>query len=191
MPRGIYKHKPTQGYQKGHEPYFGAKKLPSDILVPHDGIVEIVLTQGKLAIIDAEDYPKIMKHRWHAQKHRNTFYATTNIQMNGGSLRMHQILIPYDTSYMVDHANGNGLDNRKSNLRQATAAQNGWNRGKQINNTSGFKGVCLHKASKKWAAEITLNGKQTHLGLFETPQEASNAYTQASKELHGAFGRIS
>jgi hypothetical protein len=94
-------------------------------------------------------------------------------------------------SHHIDHVNGDASDNRIANLRPATPSQNGWNRGPQVNNTSGYKGVTRFTRMKtpKWKAEIEVNGKRKHLGLFETAEEASNAYEAAAMEAHGEFHR--
>jgi hypothetical protein len=72
-------------------------------------------------------------------------------------------------------------------LRAATHAQNMQNQKAQASNTSGYKGVSFHKHTGKWVANIRCNGKQNHLGLFDTPQVASIAYIEAAKRLHGEF----
>lgn len=90
----------------------------------------------------------------------------------------------------VDHINGVTSDDRIANLRLATHQENLCNRGKQKNNKSGFKGVCLHKPSQKWHARINHKGRQHYLGLFATPEEAHQAYSLAAQNLHGQFARI-
>jgi hypothetical protein len=90
---------------------------------------------------------------------------------------------------LVDHINGDTSDNRLCNLRMASAAQNQWNQPRRKTNTSGFKGVYWHRRSRKWNARIKANGLERHLGMFGTPEEAAAAYSKASSEFHGAFGR--
>ena len=87
----------------------------------------------------------------------------------------------------IDHINENKDDNRLSNLRLATNRQNARNRGKQKNNKSGFKGVCWMKQSKRWVAQICVDGTQTYLGLFDTPEEAHAVYCIAAEKHHGEF----
>ena len=87
----------------------------------------------------------------------------------------------------IDHVNGCSRDNRWCNLRLATKSQNAMNRGVQSNNASGLKGVSWHKASKKWQAHISVNGRGKYLGLYEKASEAHAAYCTAAKELHGDF----
>ena len=87
----------------------------------------------------------------------------------------------------IDHINGNGLDNRIANLREATNAQNQQNKLRASNNRSGFKGVRFHTQTGKYRAQITRNGKTAHLGLFDCPKEAHKAYCEAADDLHGEF----
>lgn len=83
----------------------------------------------------------------------------------------------------LDHRNGNRDDNQISNLREATQGQNSQNRhGPQRNNTSGFLGVSRNR--RRWQAKVTVDGRQHHLGTFDTPEEASEAYLAAKRELH-------
>jgi hypothetical protein len=88
---------------------------------------------------------------------------------------------------LIDHIDGDGLNNRIANLRLASAAENIINRVAQSNNASGIKGVSWHKASQKYQAVIHKDRRQIYLGLFATAEEASAAYTRASFEQHGAF----
>jgi hypothetical protein len=90
-------------------------------------------------------------------------------------------------SLLIDHINGVPDDNRIENLRLATNAQNLANRGKTKSNTSGFKGVYLHNQTKRWVASIKHLGKKYNLGCFSTPEEAHEAYKQASLKLNGEF----
>lgn len=85
----------------------------------------------------------------------------------------------------IDHKNRDGSDNRINNLREATPLQNAQNKGSYQNNTSGYKGVCWHKSSKKWMAQIKYRYKNIHLGLFDDPEDASRAYQKAVIEIHG------
>ena len=88
---------------------------------------------------------------------------------------------------MVDHKNGIRNDNRLKNLRAATPIQNAANSGPRIDNQSGIKGVRKH--GHKWRAAITISGKSKHLGCFDTPKEASQAYLAAATQQHGSFAR--
>ena len=88
----------------------------------------------------------------------------------------------------VDHIDHNGLNNRRSNLRLCTTAQNARNVFSYKGSTSKYKGVCWYKEGRKWAAKIKLNNKAYHLGLFEDETEAAIAYDKKARELHGEFG---
>lgn len=91
---------------------------------------------------------------------------------------------------VVDHINGNKIDNRLCNLRIATTSQNTWNAGKRKRNTSGYKGVTWSKSSNKWQAQMGFHGKKVFLGLFHTAEEASAAYCTAAIRLHGEFFKL-
>lgn len=88
---------------------------------------------------------------------------------------------------MLDHIDGNKSNNNPTNLRIATKSTNAMNRGKQSNNSSGYKGVSFRKDIRKWLAKITKEGKAFHIGTFNTKEEAALAYCQAASEIHGEF----
>lgn len=87
----------------------------------------------------------------------------------------------------IDHINGYSWDNRVFNLRLATNAENLRNRGKQTNNTSGFKGVTWYRPSGKWKSQCKVNSKNFHLGYFDTKEEASAAYESFASKAFGEF----
>lgn len=95
---------------------------------------------------------------------------------------MHALLNKTPTGFVTDHINGNKLDNRKENLRTATSSQNGINRGKQINNTSGHKGINWY--ANAWVAEIKVNQKKIHLGRFKNIDDAVAARKAAEQIYH-------
>ena len=116
------------------------------------------------------------------------------VVLNGKKYYLHRLLaeafIPNpENKPFVDHIDGDRKNNALSNLRWCTHAENQWNRGKQRNNTSEFKGVSFDKAAGKWKAQIGLDGKNEHLGYFYTPEKAAAAYEKAARELHGEFFR--
>lgn len=92
---------------------------------------------------------------------------------------------------VIDHQNGNGLDNRRANIRVATKSQNQWNRKLNENNSSGIKGVSWNKASKKWHATIKHDGQKINLGFFEHKLDAGHAYNEKAKEVFGEFAQVS
>lgn len=90
----------------------------------------------------------------------------------------------------IDHINGCRADNRIKNLREATNSENLMNRGKQSNNTSGYKGVYYRKDRSKWQAHIHLNGRNIYLGRFNTAEDAHKAYINAAMHMHGEFANL-
>ena len=87
----------------------------------------------------------------------------------------------------IDHINGNGMDNRIQNLRPATTAQNAQNRSLLITNTTGYKGVRTHKRSNRFQAQMKINGKQRHLGTFDTKELAAEFLDLARDMVHGVY----
>jgi len=152
----------------------------------------IPLTQGKYAIVDPEDYQRINKYRWYPVKGHNTVYAIRLDKWVKGRKRksyfMHRQIMRVPDGMVCDHINGNGLDNRKANLRPGTYAQNSWNRAKtKVKSYSKYKGVSMRKKDRKWEAQICVNGKRIHLGRFKNQIEAAKAYDAAAKKYHGVF----
>jgi hypothetical protein len=154
-----------------------------------DGTREIPLTRGMVALVDSHDYDFLLQWRWNAKinKTHRTFYATRTEGNESRTIHMHRVILSVPIGMSVDHINGNGLDNRRSNLRICTSHENSFNHSLISSNTSGYKGVCWNKASSKWQAGIMLNGKSTHLGLFSDPVDAARAYDVAARKLFGEF----
>ena len=100
---------------------------------------------------------------------------------------MHRLIQGAPRGQAVDHKNGDSLDNRRSNLRPASHAQNMQNVGITKANTSGYKGVNWNSDASKWHARIRVNGKRLHLGLFDAAEDAHAAYVAAAEMHHGEF----
>ena len=142
-----------------------------------------------LAIVDAADAPLVAGRSWHLG---NGYATTTRSPRVSGAqkIRMHQLILPTPEGLTADHRNLNRLDNRRSNLRPATAAQQQWNRDLDCRNSSGFKGVHPYKKTGQWRAMIRLDGRSRHIGLFDDLTEAAKAYDSAAREHFGEFARV-
>jgi len=154
-------------------------------------IAFVPLTKGYTAIIDADDAWLVCGWNWCANVFKNTVYAARGEVTTGKkkTIALHRVITSAPDALHVDHRNGDGLDNRKSNLRLVTRSQNMSNRRVNQNNTSGFKGVSWNKRKSKWQSQIQQNRSRKRLGYFHTPEEAHAAYCEASARLHGEFGR--
>lgn len=149
----------------------------------------IKLTQGFYALVDAEDYERVNQYRWTVYKSRSTFYATSSQpKLNGNkSTPMHRFIMRARSGRLVDHANRNGLDNRKSNLRFCLPSENSINSPskKRKNCSSRFKGVWWREPS--WCAGISSGDKTIHLGSHAKERDAAKAYNKKALELYGRF----
>ena len=146
----------------------------------------IQLTQGKVALVDDADYEWLNAHKWYYAYG----YAVRAIWWLGNkTVWMHREIIGTPEGLRTDHINGDGLDNRRVNLRVCTPSENACNRGAPSNNISGFKGVSWDKRYAKWRAAIQVNGRKKHVGYFDTIEEAIRAYDRECINLHGKFAR--
>lgn len=153
---------------------------------------EIQLTQGKVALVDDEDFEYLNQWKWHLYKqNRNNFYARTVLYKNKKRIGivMHRLLIQCDGK-IIDHISGDGLDNRKYNIRCCTRSENPINRRINTNNLSGYKGVSYFKVVKKWRAQIQYKKIVYHLGIYEKLIDAAKAYNEAAIKFHGEFAKL-
>ena len=153
---------------------------------PNDEVAYIPLTRGLFAIVDAADYPALSKYKWYAQQGvpNGSFYACRT--SNGRCISMHRQIMP-PPGMVVDHISGNGVNNRRRNLRVCTQLQNSQNN-QRASGKSRFRGVCPR--GDKWQAPVQHNGKQHYLGLFDDEVEAARARDgQASSGAARASGR--
>ena len=151
---------------------------------------EIQLTQGIVTIVDDEDYEYLNQFKWYLLKSHTNYYAIRTIRPENKLIQLHRIVIKAKKGEMVDHINGNKLDNRKSNLRICTNSQNCQNKKISKFNKSGFNGVSWCKKNKKWVAQIACNNKKMHIGYFTNPIDSARAYNKAAIKYHGEFAKL-
>jgi hypothetical protein len=155
-----------------------------------DGSIEITLTRGKVAVIDAAAWGVVRHYRWSALECRpGRWYARAHVVGGGGKVvYMHALLCPCPPGLWVDHADGDSLNNRQSNLRPATASQNAMNLAGRSNRKSRFKGVCYRGGRRKpWFVQLRSGGRNVYVGYYHTEEEAANAYDAAAREHFGEF----
>lgn len=153
-------------------------------------VAYIPLTKGYEAIVDAKDLEFLSWWSWYACEKPTSTYAMAN--GGGKNVKMHRLLLSAPDGLDVDHINRNGLDNRRTNLRLATRAQNLHNSRGHSDSKSGLKGTTFIRAKNRWKAQIMVRGKLHHLGSgFKTAEEAHEAYRIAAKKLHGEFALLS
>lgn len=149
---------------------------------------KIDVGRGLFALVDDCDYQELSKYKWRADKLKRTFYAKRSEA--GKSVSMHrQILGLTKRDEFCDHADGDGLNNQRANLRQCTLQENNQNKRGYKNNTQGFKGV-KQVSKRRFMARITHFGETVYLGTFDCPKKAAYAYNEKAKELHGEFARL-
>ena len=165
--------------------------LPARLLA----FAEIPVHPGMVALVDADDAADLNRHKWYANRNRHTVYAcrarTAQESPGPRTISMHrQILRPEDGRH-VDHVNGNGLDNRRCNLRLATPSQNGANNRNYPIGPSGYRGVRRAYSGRGkpsgWRAAAKVNGKTVNIGRFVLPEDAARAYDVFVRIHHGEF----
>ena len=150
----------------------------------------ISLTQGKFAIVDAADFEELSLWKWCARSIKHLWYACRSVRDNDGKRKtvfLHRAILDAPGEMEVDHVNGNGLDNRRDNLRLATRTQNNHNRRIGTDNRSGFNGVSWSNTYHKWRATIGINGKRLHVGYYDDPIKAAVGRDLAAIKHYGEF----
>jgi len=153
----------------------------------------IYLGEGKFTIVDSPDYCRFDIFNWCPNENGPNTYAVRVVTVSKRSIKLvslHREIMNHPKGLLVDHRNGDSLDNRRANLRIATKTQNTCNSRKRKNTSSRFIGVCFHKRSKLWAARIKYRGKDIWLGYFDSEIEAGKTYDEAAKKYHGEFARL-
>ena len=152
---------------------------------------EIALTKGKITIVDDEDYATLSKHKWHTLKiyHSDSFYARRNEGLK--AILMHRVILGAKHGQCVDHANGDSLDNRRSNIRICTRSENQCNQKKsRFPKSSKYKGVYWDTKRKNWRAQIVTKGRKIRLGSYRSETEAARVRDLATIKYHGEYGLL-
>jgi len=147
---------------------------------------QIPLTQGKVALVDDEDYECVSRFKWRARRDKKTWYAETG--PCDASIFMHNFILDNAPGMEGDHKNGNGLDNRRQNIRPATRSQNcmnrkGWSK-------HGYKGVYKVSTNNRYGARIQVDGRMLALGCYDSAEGAALAYDKAAAAYHRDFAQL-
>lgn len=154
--------------------------------------------KGKYAAIIDEIDNDLAEINWRVFISTNTEYVSRTVRQDGNQRteQLHRVVLARKlgrgllATEIVDHINGNGLDNRRSNLRLATPIQNQQNSRKRTDNTSGCKGVHWRKDAGLWTAQIRINGSLQFLGYFDTKEAARDAYNATALQYHQEFANL-
>lgn len=153
---------------------------------------KILLSRGLEAIVDDDDFERVNQWKWQAKPEHRNFYAIRSAPTENGkrtTIAMHRFIIGAGPCQQVDHRNGNGLDNRRFNLRICTCAENQFNTGPK-STACPYKGVSWHKRLRKWQARIRKDDVLYHLGYFSSAHCAAIVYNWAAERLFGQFCRL-
>lgn len=158
-------------------------------------MVKVPLTRGYVAIVDDCDAERVLPHSWRVDMAHNSLrYARASLgRRSDGDRRdvqLHRFILDAPADVLVDHRNHDGLDNRRSNLRLATASENSSNRRSLPGATSAFLGVTWHRQAQRWQAAIKKDRRSKYLGLYESEIAAARAYDAAAQHIHGEFAQL-
>lgn len=150
---------------------------------------ELELTNGGYATVDDDIYELVKVFKWRRDSLANHVVRTYGPKNGRRLMRLHRFVMDAQKGQIVDHIDGNVLNNTRDNLRLANKSTNGMNRRAQRNNKSGFKGVCKHTQCERWVAQIVIGGVKWS-GTFKTAEDAAKAYDEKALELHGEFATL-
>lgn len=147
---------------------------------------EIILSNGKVVLIDDDDFARVSQYNWHDDGR-----GRAKAHINGRQIKLSRFILSPPRDKDVDHKNGITLDNRKENLIVCSRGENICRRRKfKGPTTSKYKGVYFQSERKKWRAKVTFRGVVYHIGLFDSENDAARAYNTRALELHGEFALI-
>jgi hypothetical protein len=171
---------------RGQRPF-----IPNEVFHRPDGVSEIRLSQGKTALVDTDDYAIVSGYRWcalHGPRANHLWYAIAHSRGNYKKMvLMHQLLLPGNKE--IDHEDGDGINNRRRNIRPASHSQNGFNKKASLH-SSQYHGVGWNKRDGKWRAYISRDRKSIHLGSFKFEEDAYAARLRAEKVVYPDFERL-
>jgi hypothetical protein len=153
----------------------------------------IYLGEGKFTLVDQKDFYQFNNFNWCPRESGQNNYVIRVVSGHKNRTKiisLHREIMNPPKGILIDHRNGDGLDNRRDNLRRATNSQNGYNRRKRTNTTSRFLGVYFNKKKRLWASSIKSHGKRVWLGYFKSEVDAAHAYDRAAIKYHGEFARL-
>ena len=153
-------------------------------------MIKLYLTNGGFTLIDKKDWGRVSKYKWCKYQHHNTIYVR-NTDRKNGKIFLHRFIINAQDNDVVDHINGNGLDNRKCNLRICTNQQNIFNSCAHKDSFySDYKGISYDRSRKKWVAQLTFNYKRVLSRRFNNEIEAAKAYNIAAIKYFGKYAYL-
>lgn len=150
----------------------------------------IPLTQGKVALVDDEDFDRVNQFNWYACRDRKNWYARRKLWIDGKQTTIHLHHVIFGVSIPIDHLDNGGLNNQSTNLRVATNSQNQANCRKQKNRSSKYKGVTWDRWTERWMAKIKFNQHTFHLMRWDSEKDAAIAYDTAAKAYFGEFAKL-
>ena len=155
---------------------------------------KLLIHRGFEVLLDDEDFDRVAAFRWHFRTAKSS--SSVRGKVDGIQVELARFIVGASPKELIDHANGNTLDNQKTNLRFATSSQNCRNRKSHRNSRSRFKGV-HHSGlsrgiprSRPWTAHIYTQKKLKHLGMFATEEEAARVYDDAARIAFGEFACV-
>lgn len=153
-------------------------------------MIAIDIGKGLVTLVDDGDFEQASKFKWSADFVGTKIYADRVNQPTRKKIYLHrQILGVTDSAIRIDHKDGDGLNNQRSNLRFATQSENLRNRGVPSHNSSGYKGVSYYKRDGTWESYVKVDGRKIRLGYFHDPISAAAAYDIAAEKHYGQFAK--
>jgi hypothetical protein len=150
---------------------------------------QIPLSYGKFALVDDGDFDWLDQWRWSVTNPGNSGKSYAERRVGGGRTLMHRLIMDAPKGLVVDHINGDGLDNRRSNLRICTRTENLFNHKLSKRSTTGYMGVALDNG-RRYVAHLQVNGQKKRIGWFKTAEEAARARDAAAKIYYGEFASL-